>query len=59
MVVTLSKNTDIEELKKKFLGLKNSTKGKSKSLDVDKYAGKVQFDVDGLAYQKEFRNEWK
>jgi hypothetical protein len=30
-----------------------------KTVDLDRYFGKVDFGVDGLTYQKKIRDEWK
>ncbi len=30
-----------------------------KNIDLDKYFGKVKFDVGGLEYQKQIRGEWR
>ncbi|MHB1179647.1 MAG: hypothetical protein ACYCZO_15120 [Daejeonella sp.] len=32
---------------------------KRKPIDLKKYAGKVDFGVDGLEYQLKSRNEWR
>ncbi|MXV14417.1 hypothetical protein [Hufsiella ginkgonis] len=32
---------------------------KRKPIDLDKYAGKVNFGVDGLEYQLKVRDEWR
>ena len=32
---------------------------KLKPIDVEKYAGKIDFGIDGLEYQLKIRNEWK
>ncbi|MEJ7778878.1 MAG: hypothetical protein WKF68_04740 [Daejeonella sp.] len=32
---------------------------KRKPIDLKKYAGKVNFEVDGLEYQLKIRNEWR
>lgn len=29
-----------------------------KGFDASKYAGKIQFPIDGLTYQKQVRDEW-
>lgn len=31
---------------------------KRKGIDLSKYAGKVIFDVDPVAYQRQLRDEW-
>lgn len=32
---------------------------KKKKINLDQYFGKVQFNKDGMAYQKAVRDEWK
>ena len=32
---------------------------KRKPIDLDKYAGKIDFGIDGLEYQLKVRNEWQ
>ena len=56
MSVTIHKNDsdkDIRAAVRKVLNQK-----KRKSITLNKYFGKVSFDVDGLTYQKKVRNEW-
>ncbi len=49
-----SDKTTIKNILKKF------RTGKSKKgLDASKYAGRVQFNEDGLAFQKRVRDEWE
>jgi hypothetical protein len=53
MVVTIEKEYDkkkINELMKQFKP--------SKVFDAKKFAGKIKWDEDPLAYQKRIRNEW-
>lgn len=38
---------------------KASSHKKKKSVDIDRYFGKVNFRMDGLEYQKKVRNEWE
>lgn len=38
---------------------KASSHKKKKSVDIDRYFGKVNFGMDGLEYQKKVRNEWE
>lgn len=40
--------------------IRKATELKSKkTVDLDRYFGKVDFGVDGLTYQKKLRDEWK
>jgi ribosomal protein S5 len=32
---------------------------KKNHIELDRYFGKVSYDIDGLQYQKKIRNEWK
>ncbi|MDR8393391.1 hypothetical protein NC796_19710 [Aliifodinibius sp. S!AR15-10] len=57
MSVTIHKNDSdkaICEAIHKVLNRKHKDK-----IKLDRYFGKVSFDIDGLTYQKEVRNEWK
>jgi len=56
MSITIHKNDsdkDIRAAVRKVLNQKER-----KDIPLDKYFGKVSFDVDGLSYQKKVRNEW-
>jgi hypothetical protein len=55
MVVHISKTSTRAELDAALSKLKN----KNKKKDWSKFCGKVKFDMDGLAYQKKIRDEWK
>lgn len=56
MVLIVERNAtkaSIEKLWKKLQEIR-----KVRGVDVRKYCGKVKFKKDGLALQKEWRNEW-
>jgi len=38
---------------------KASSQKKKKSVEIDRYFGKVKFGMDGLSYQKKVRDEWE
>ena len=38
---------------------KASARKQKKTVDIDRYFGKVNFGIDGLEYQKKIRDEWK
>ena len=54
-IIEVNKKISREELDKELAKL---TK-KRKPIDLDKYAGKINFGVDGLEYQLAVRNEWQ
>ena len=40
--------------------IRKATERKNKkSVNLDRYFGKVDFGIDGLTYQKRIRDEWK
>jgi len=56
MSVIIHKNDsdkDIREAMKKVLNSK-----KKKEIALERYFGKVSFDINGLEYQKRIRDEW-
>lgn len=55
MKVLLKKEMSQEEMEKELAKLE---KKKGKKASLKKYIGKVNFGMDGLAYQKLVRNEW-
>ncbi|MEO7214795.1 hypothetical protein [Mucilaginibacter sp.] len=54
-VIEINKNTTRSELDKELAKLPK----KKEPIDLDKYFGKINFGVDGLAYQLKIRDEWK
>lgn len=57
MSVTIHKNDSNETIRKAIQKVTSRRKGKNISLDH--YFGKINFDMEGLDYQKKIRNEWK
>lgn len=53
MIIEITKKTTKAQIAKLFNKLKIG-----KSLDAKKYCGALNWDVDGLEYQKQMRNEW-
>ena len=56
MSVTIKKNATLKEIKSV---IKRIAGHKRKTIDVDRFFGKVKFGVDGLTYQKKIRDEWQ
>ena len=54
MTIQVNKNIKPKDIDKM---LDSIAKGKKK-INLEKYAGKVNFGMNGLAYQKKIRNEW-
>jgi hypothetical protein len=54
-IIEVSKNISKEELDKEL----RKIAAKRKPINLDKYAGKIKFGVDGLDYQLATRNEWR
>jgi len=52
MIITIKPTDSPEEIRRKTAELK------PKRLDAQKYAGRVKWDEDALAYQKRLRDEW-
>jgi hypothetical protein len=55
MVVIIKANSSEGEIKKAFLKLKKSRK----PFSSEKHFGKLNWNMDGLSFQKKVRNEWK
>jgi hypothetical protein len=53
-VIEVGKNVAREKLDAELAKIKS----KRKTIDLDKYFGKVDFKMDGLKYQLDIRNEW-
>jgi len=53
MIIQITNKTTKEQISKFFNKLKIG-----KSLDAKKYCGALKWDVDGLKYQKQVRDEW-
>jgi hypothetical protein len=54
-VIEVDKSTGRDKLDKELTKLPK----KKASINLDKYFGKIKFDVDGLDYQLKVRNEWR
>lgn len=54
-IFEVNKTTSREELDK----LLSKFKKQRKPIDLDKYAGNIDFGVDGLEYQLKIRDEWR
>ena len=54
MVVEIAKNAKEEKVREAVKKITTKTKK-----DASKFFGKLKDGVDGLAYQKKLRNEWK
>ena len=54
---TIHKDDSAEAIQKAISKMKE--KRRKKPIDLDRYFGKVNFGIDGLAYQKKVRNEWE
>ena len=54
MTVMLGKNPTKKEAEDAIEKLRK----RKKKINLDKYFGKVDFQIDGLKYQKKARNEW-
>ena len=57
MSVTINKNQSTRQIDKKLKEL--SKKKPHKGIDANAWVGKLNFGIDGLAYQKKIRDEWK
>ena len=53
MLVEITRKTGLAQINATLKKLKSG-----KSFDAKKHCGKVKWDVDGLTYQKDIRNEW-
>jgi hypothetical protein len=54
-IIEVDKSTSRRKLDKELTKLSK----KKASIKLDKYFGKIKFDIDGLAYQLKARNEWR
>lgn len=54
-VIEINKNTSRADLDKELAKLSKP----QKIIDLSKYAGKIDFGIDGLAYQLKIRDEWR
>lgn len=57
MSVVIQKNDSKEKIDS-IIEKAVNRKGK-KTINLDRYFGKVKFDLEGLAYQKKVRDEWE
>jgi hypothetical protein len=57
MSLTINKKDSVKEIREAIE--KASSQKKKKSIDVDRYFGRVNFGMSGLDYQKKVRDEWK
>jgi len=57
MTVVIQKNDSKEKIDK-MIAKAVDLKGK-KSINLDRYFGKIKFDSKGLEYQKKIRDEWE
>lgn len=53
MIIEITKKTTKEQIARFFNKIKNG-----KCFDANKYCGSIKWKEDGLAYQKQLRNEW-
>jgi len=56
MTIKVNKRSTRKQLEQALMELQVKTR---KNIDLDKYFGKVKFDVGGLEYQKQIRGEWR
>lgn len=54
-IIEVNKSTS----RKKLDELLTKLPKKKASVNLDKYFGKINFGIDGLAYQLKIRNEWR
>ncbi len=54
-VIEINKTTSRSQLDEALTKLSK----KKSTIDLNKYAGKVNFGVDGLKYQQKIRDEWR
>ncbi|NGP90194.1 hypothetical protein [Fodinibius halophilus] len=57
MSIIITKDDSAEKIREAIQ--QATTKKTQKSINLDKYFGKIDFDEEGLEYQKRVRNEWK
>jgi capsule polysaccharide modification protein KpsS len=53
MLVEITRKTGLAQINATLKKLKSG-----KPFDAKKHCGKVKWDIDGLTYQKDLRNEW-
>ena len=53
MIIEITKKTTKEQIAKFLNKLKIG-----KSMNAKKYCGAIKWDIDGLEYQKQLRDEW-
>ncbi|MFA5670070.1 MAG: hypothetical protein WC967_12550 [Balneolaceae bacterium] len=56
MSLTIQKKDTAKAIREKIK--KAADEKKRKTINLDRYFGKVNFGTDGLEYQKKIRNEW-
>lgn len=56
MTLTIHKKDSEEDIRKKIQDA--AADKQKKSINLDRYFGKVNFGTDGLEYQKKVRDEW-
>jgi uncharacterized protein YjiK len=54
-IIEVDKSISRSELDKELTKLQK----KNATINLDKYFGKINFGVDGLAYQLKIRDEWR
>ena len=59
MVVIIKKDAPASAMDDALKAIANQPKPARKGFDPKKYAGKINFPVDGLTYQKQMRDEWE
>lgn len=58
MVVEIKKDAPPSAVKDAMKAIEKD-RATRKGFDAKKYAGKIEFPVDGLTYQKQVRDEWE
>ncbi len=53
MLVVITRYTKLSQINETLKKLRSG-----KPFDAKKHCGKVKWDIDGLTYQKDLRNEW-
>ncbi len=59
MVITIKKDAPASAMNDALEAIANQPKTARKGFDPKKYAGLINFPVDGLTYQKTVRDEWE
>lgn len=57
MSVTIHKNDSMKTIREAIQ--KMTKRKKRKTIQLDRFFGKINFGSDGLDYQKKIRDEWK